>query len=49
MLQAVGTKPLKTYIDKRKAKLVEWVALRPIFDICTKETGYEGGGRGGLG
>ena len=46
MLQAVGTKPLKTYIDKRKAKLVEWVALRPIFDICTKETGYEGGGDG---
>ena len=25
--------------------VVEWVALRPIFEVCEKETGYKGGGR----
>ena len=24
--------------------VVEWVALRPIFEVCEKETGYKGGG-----
>ena len=23
----------------------EWVALRPIFDVCTRDTGYEGSGQ----
>ena len=45
MLQAEGTKPLREYIDKRQAAVVEWVVLRPIFEICEKETGYEGGGK----
>ena len=44
MLQAEGTKPLREYIDKRQAKVAEWVALWPIFEVCEKETGYEGGG-----
>ena len=25
--------------------VAEWVAIRPIFDVCARETGYEGGGR----
>ena len=24
--------------------MVEWVALRPIFDVCTRDMGYKGGG-----
>ena len=25
--------------------MAEWVSLRPIFDVCARETGYEGGER----
>ena len=25
--------------------MAEWVDLRPIFDLCSRETGYEGGGK----
>ena len=25
--------------------MAEWVALQPIFYVCTRDTGYEGGGR----
>ena len=25
--------------------MAEWVALRPIFDVCEREMGYEGGGK----
>ena len=45
VLQAAGTKSLREYIDKRQATVAEWVALRPIFEVCAKETGYEGGGK----
>ena len=38
------TQYLGTYIDRRQATVVEWVALRPILDVCDRETGYEGGG-----
>ena len=44
-LQGAGTQPLQTYVDRRQATVAEWVALRPIFDICAREMGYEGGGR----
>ena len=40
-----GTKHLREYIDRRQAKVAEWVALRQIFEVCAKETGYEGGVR----
>ena len=40
-----GTKPLWGYINKRRATVEEWVDLWTIFKVCTKETGYEGGGR----
>ena len=25
--------------------MAEWVALRPILEVCNRETGYKGGGR----
>ena len=33
-----------TYIGKQQATLVQWVALRPIFEVLPGKTGYEGGG-----
>ena len=27
-----------------QATVAEWVALQPIFKVCAKEKGYEGGG-----
>ena len=32
-----------TYIWKRQGIVAQWVALRPIFDACAGEKGYEGG------
>ena len=29
----------------RKATVAEWEALKPIFDVCAREMGYEGRGR----
>ena len=40
-----GTKSLREYIDKGQATVAEWVALRPIFEVCAKESGYAGGGK----
>ena len=45
MLQAAGTKLLKEYINKRQGTVAEWVALWKIFEVCAKDTGYEGGGK----
>ena len=45
VLQGVGKQPLQTYLDRRQAKLAEWVVLWPIFDVCKRETGYERGGK----
>ena len=28
----------------RHVTVVEWVSIRPIFDVCTREMGYEGRG-----
>ena len=39
LIQAARTKPLREYIDKRQATIVEWVALWQIFEVCEKETG----------
>ena len=25
--------------------MAQWVALSPLFEVCTRETGYEGGER----
>ena len=45
MLQEAGKQPLQTYIEQMQVSVAEWVALRPIFEVCAKETGYKGGGR----
>ena len=45
VLQGEGTQLLQTYVDIRQARVMEWVPLRPILDVCARETGYEGGGR----
>ena len=39
VLQEEGTKSLYTYIGKRQATMSEWVALQPIFEVCTKDMG----------
>ena len=39
-----GEKTFKTYIDKMQATVAEWVYLRSIFEVCLKDTGYEGVG-----
>ena len=48
VLHGAGTQPIRTYVDMQQAAVAEWVALRPIFDVCTRKTGYEGGGRLGV-
>ena len=35
------------YIEQRQATVAQWVALRPLFEVCARETGYEGGRYGG--
>ena len=42
--EAVGTQSARTYIEQRQATVAQWVALRPLFEVCARETGYEGGG-----
>ena len=34
-----------TYIGRRQANVAQWVALRPLFELCARETWCEGGGR----
>ena len=45
VLQGEGKHSLRTYVDRQQVTVGEWVAIRPIFDVCVRETGYEGGGR----
>ena len=33
-----------TYIGIIQGKMSQWVALRLIFEVCSKEAGYEGVG-----
>ena len=40
VLQVEVAQPLQTYLDSRHATVEEWVDLPPIFDVCTRETGY---------
>ena len=45
MFQVAGTKRLREYIENRQATVADWVALWPIFEVCAKDTVYEGGGK----
>ena len=46
VLEKAGTQSLGTYIDSRQVTVVTWVALRPILEVCDRDTCYEGGGGG---
>ena len=43
VIQGAETQPLQTYLYIIQAILVEWGALRPIFDVYARETGYDRG------
>ena len=43
--EAAGMQALRTYINRRKATVAQWVALRPLFEVYAQETWYKGGGR----
>ena len=43
--EAAGTQLAGIYIDSRQATLAQWVALHPLSEVCTRDTGYEGGGK----
>ena len=45
VLQVAETKQLRIYLYRRQATVEEWVVLRTIFDVCTREEVYEGGGK----
>ena len=45
--EAAGTQSEKMYIEKRRVTVAQWVALRPLFEVFTMETGYIGGCAGG--
>ena len=36
------------YIELRQETVAQWVEINPLFEVCARETGYEGGG-GGVG
>ena len=39
------TQSARIYIEQRQETVAQWVALRPLFQVCTREIGYEGGER----
>ena len=43
-LKEEGTQTLGTYVDRHQTTVAEWVALRPIYEVCDRYIGYEGGG-----
>ena len=44
---SAGMKSVVTHIRCRQGTVEQWVALRPIFKLCAREKGYEGGRGGG--
>ena len=45
VLQGLGTQPLHSYLDRSKVSVSVWVASCPILKVCSREMGYEGGGK----
>ena len=43
--EAAGTQSARIYIERRQATVVQWVVIHPLFEVCARETGYEGGER----
>ena len=44
MREVAGTQSSTTYIIQRQGTLAQCVELLPIFEVYTRDTGYEGGG-----
>ena len=42
--EAAGTQSARTYIERRQATVDHWVALHILFEVCARDTGYDGGG-----
>ena len=42
--EAAGMQSARTYIGIQQATMAQWVALRPLFEVCARETLYKGGG-----
>ena len=42
--EAAGTQSVRTYIEQWRATVAQWVALSSSIEMCTRETGYVGGG-----
>ena len=45
MREATGLQSEMTYIGRWQVTVAQWVALRPLFEVCAREKGYGGGGR----
>ena len=43
VLGAAGTQSEMNYTEKLQGKVAHWVTLRPIFEVCLGEEGYEEG------
>ena len=43
--EAEGAQLEATYIGRRKGIVAQWVALRPILKLCTRDKGYKGRAR----
>ena len=41
--EGLGNQSESIYIEQQQATVAQWVALRPLFEVCARETGYEGG------
>ena len=42
--EAAGTQSARIYVEKWQATMVQWLVLRPLFEVCARETGYKGWG-----
>ena len=45
VLEKAGTHSLGAYTDRRQTTVAEWVELRPILEVCDRDTSYKGRGR----
>ena len=43
--EAAVTQLYRIYIERQQATVEQWGGIRPLFKLCTRETGYEGGGQ----
>ena len=41
VMKKAGNQTLGTYIYRKQITVMEWVALRPILEVCARETSYD--------